>query len=227
MVEEAFKKGDQNGNKKLSLDEFMELADADRHEREKDAEDLYHKFTKDHEEGMTMEGLRAAWTHAEGGRKIPMKKVKEAFSHGDQNDNGRLSLNEFKYLVEEGAKAEEGKYYEDHSEADKFWDMYAKNPEKGMNKREFNDGYKEQKKDATTKETREVWKYINLDKNKTLSKFEFRLMFQLKEDLIPGDDDVQEKIEWYWRNFVQHKKEGMTMNEWMTGSMLENGEEMM
>jgi Ca2+-binding EF-hand superfamily protein len=84
---------------------------------------LYEGFVKDPEMGMTMKEMREAWSHAEGGKKIPMKKVEEAFSHGDQNDNGRLSLDEFRRLVEEGAKEEEQKNKkEDHSEARKHWD---------------------------------------------------------------------------------------------------------
>jgi len=88
------------------------------------------------------------------------------------------------------------------------WEKFAKNPKDGMTFEEFTAGYQSFDPEATEKEIREAFYYGDSDGQDGLSWDEFKRLYAHGEG-APGG--LKDKLKWYYENFVEDKKKGMTL----------------
>jgi len=120
---------------------------------------LYKQFAKKNpKKGMFYNEFSKGYRASEPG--VTDEEIKEAWNHGNKNNNKVLEPKEFMRLYETGMK---------EAEARKYWEMYTTAGADYMTRRQFTDGYKSQDPNATTKMIRDAWSLAAGRNSKTMS----------------------------------------------------------
>ena len=108
---------------------------------------------------------------------------------------------------------------DDDMQAEYLWDEYVSDKDRGMTFDELKKGWHNHNKTTSVEEMKQAWKFVNLDRSKTLSFEEFRRLFEFGEG---PPKELNEKLEWYWRLFAHNPDKGMSWDEYLQGSKIES-----